>query len=109
MRGRAIVVGAVVVVAVGAYVLLDADQQGREDLWNRITTAFGGEREPEAVPNWGDVAQRIGEFTDEERALREVLAPAVADDAPAPETPVPDEAPAGDAPAADAPAVPPKP
>ena len=45
MRKRTLVVGAVVVVAVGAYVLLDADQQGRADLWNRVTTAFGGEPE----------------------------------------------------------------
>ncbi|MGV8839457.1 MAG: hypothetical protein ACWA6X_04035 [Bauldia sp.] len=82
MRVRALVVTGLVVVAVGAYVLLDADPDGRAELWNRVTTAFGAEQEPEAVPNWGDVAERIGQFTDEERALREVLAPAVPTETP---------------------------
>ncbi|MCW5717044.1 MAG: hypothetical protein KIS68_04335 [Bauldia sp.] len=93
MRTRTVVVGALVVVAVGGFVLLDADREGREELWNRVTTAFGGQQEPETVPNWGDVAERIGQFTDEERALREVLAPAVVTDGPTPETPVADSAP----------------
>jgi hypothetical protein len=94
MRLRMIVVSALVVVAVGTYVILDADPEGRADLWNRVTTAFGGEQEPAVVPNWGDVAQRIGQFTDEERALREVLTPTVAADVPTPETPAPVEPPA---------------
>ena len=109
MRRRTIVVGALVVVAIGGFVLLDADREGREELWNRVTTAFGGEQEPEAVPNWGDVAERIGQFTDEERALREGLTPAVPVEGPQPETPAatpPVEAPAaGDTPVAPAEAV----
>jgi len=106
MRTRTIVVGAVVVVAIGAFVLLDADREGREELWNRVTTAFGGEREPAAVPNWGDVADRIGQFTDEERALRQVLNPAVPVEGPQPEaqavTPAVDAPATGDTPAAPA-------
>jgi hypothetical protein len=99
MRRRTIVVGSLVVVAVGGFVLLDADREGREELWNRVTTAFGGEPEPEAVPNWGDVAERIGQFTDEERALREVLTPAGPGEVPQLETPAPATPPAVEAPA----------
>ncbi|MCC6734718.1 MAG: hypothetical protein IT534_01160 [Bauldia sp.] len=106
MRVRALVVTGLVVVAVGTYVLLDADPEGRAELWNRVTTAFGAEQEPEAVPNWGDVAERIGQFTDEERALREVLTPAAPPETPPAEAPAPTETPAAEpaAPAAGLPA-----
>ena len=56
------------------WVLLDADPAGRADLWARITGVFGQTEEaaPEP-PNWGDVANKAGEFAEAERAVREVL------------------------------------
>jgi len=65
------------VFAVGAvgWLLLDADPEGRQDLVDRITNAFSGEAAP--PPNWGDVATKVGEFTEEERELRAVLNPAL--------------------------------
>ena len=74
-----------VVIGVGVvgWLLLDADPEGRQELVDRITNAFsGGEETP--PPNWGDVATKVGEFTEEERGLREVLNPAFGgDSAPA--------------------------
>ena len=58
-----------------AWLILDADPEGREQLWNEVTGIFDGEED--RAPNWGDVATKVGEFTDEERALREALNPAI--------------------------------
>ena len=77
MRARVILLGTVVVVGAAAFVILDADRAGTQDLWSRVTTVFRGNAEPAPRPNWGDVATQIGQFTDEERALREVLNPAI--------------------------------
>jgi hypothetical protein len=60
-----------------AWILLDADPEGRQELVDRIANAFNGTEEA-PPPNWGDVATKVGEFTDEERALREALNPALA-------------------------------
>lgn len=75
MRRRIVILGTLLVVGAAAFVILDADRAGTEDLWSRVTAIFRGSAEPPPEPNWGDVATRIGEFTDEERALREVLNP----------------------------------
>lgn len=102
MRGRIIILGAALVVGAAAFVILDADRSGTEDLWSRVTAVFRGNAEPAAEPNWGDVATRIGEFTDEERALREVLNPAIegvpAGDSAATPAEAPAAAPSGEAP-----------
>ncbi len=67
-----------VVIGLGAvgWLLLDADPEGRQALLDRLANAFGGAEET-ARPNWGDVATKVGEFTEEERALREALNPAL--------------------------------
>jgi hypothetical protein len=67
-----------VLIGVGAigWLLLDADPEGRRALFDRLADAFGGGEEA-AAPNWGDVATKVGEFTAEERALREALNPAL--------------------------------
>lgn len=75
---RFLILGSVSVVAIVGWLLLDADPEGRQELVDRIGDAFGGdaeEAEP-ATPNWGDVATKVGEFAEEERALRSVLNPA---------------------------------
>ncbi len=64
-----------------AWIILDADPEGRQALFDRIAHAFNGTEEAPA-PNWGDVATKVGEFTDEERALRAVLNPAIDEAAP---------------------------
>jgi hypothetical protein len=73
---RAIAFGVVIVVGVLAWLILDADPEGRQQLWNEVTGIFNGGEEQRA-PNWGDVATKVGEFTNEERALREALNPAI--------------------------------
>jgi hypothetical protein len=67
-----------VVIGIGAvgWLLLDADPEGRQALFDRLADAFGGAEET-TPPNWGDVATKVGEFTEEERALRAVLNPAL--------------------------------
>ena len=70
-------------VATMAWLLLDADPEGRRDLVDRITNAFTDE-EVAPPPNWGDVATKVGEFTEEERALREALNPPLGAAAPTP-------------------------
>jgi hypothetical protein len=66
-----------VAIGIGAvgWLLLDADPEGRQALFDRLADVFGGAEET-AAPNWGDVATKVGEFTEEERALREALNPA---------------------------------
>ena len=66
-----------IVIGVGviAWLLLDADPEGRQELADRIANAFGATEEA-PPPNWGDVATKVGEFTEEERQLRETLNPA---------------------------------
>lgn len=66
-----------------AWIILDADPEGRQELFDRIANAINGTEEAPA-PNWGDVATKVGEFTDEERALRAVLNPAIDEAASAP-------------------------
>jgi len=80
---RFLVIGAVTTVVLVGWLLLDADPDGRQDLVDRIADAFGdgGEAEETAPPNWGDVATKVGEFTEEERALRSVLEPALSEEA----------------------------
>jgi hypothetical protein len=94
---RYVVLTGVFVVAAAAWLLLDADPDGRQELVDRITSAFSAQEEESAPPNWGDVATKVGEFTEEERQLREVLNPALGDglsvEGEAAETPAPDETP----------------
>jgi hypothetical protein len=73
---RAVVFGLLIAVGGLAWLILDADPEGREQLWNEVTGIFNGGAE-ERAPNWGDVATKVGEFTGEERALREALNPAI--------------------------------
>lgn len=88
MKRRGLLLGAVFVIGAAGWIILDADPQGREDLWNRVTGLFDGEDRPAA--NWGDVAAKVGEFAEEERALHERLnqVPPV-ELAPVPPQPVP--------------------
>ena len=79
---RAIILTVVFAVGAVARIILDADPQGRQELLDRIAHAFNGTEEAPS-PNWGDVATKVGEFTDEERALRAVLNPAIDETAPA--------------------------
>ncbi len=73
---RAVVFAIVISVGVVAWLLLDADPEGRAELWARITGVFtGGEATEPEPPNWGDVANKAGEFAEGNRALREVLNP----------------------------------
>lgn len=72
---RAVVLGLVLAVGGLAWLILDADPEGRQQLWNEVTGLFDGEED--RAPNWGDVATKVGEFTEEERALREALNPAI--------------------------------
>jgi hypothetical protein len=67
--------------AIGAtgWILLDADPGGRQELVDRIANAFGADTAEPPPPNWGDVATAVGEFTDADRELREVLNPALGD------------------------------
>lgn len=94
---RYVILTAAFVVAATAWVLLDADPDGRQELVDRITNAFSTPEEDPAPPNWGDVATKVGEFTEEERQLREVLNPALGEEVPADgemaETPAADGAP----------------
>ncbi|MCW5695158.1 MAG: hypothetical protein KIS96_00340 [Bauldia sp.] len=75
---RTIGLSLLIVVVIGGWLIIDADSRARDEIarvWNDLTAFLsGGERE---VPNWGDVAAKVGEFADEERALREVLDPAL--------------------------------
>lgn len=84
---RFLVLGAVFIVAAMAWLLLDADPDGRRELVDRITNAFSSPEEEPPAPNWGDVATKVGEFTEEERALREALNPAFGASLPAEESP----------------------
>ena len=84
---RYLVLGAVFVVAVMGWLILDADPEGRQDLVDRISNAFSDPDEAPAAPNWGDVATKVGEFTEEERSLRDVLDPAFGEEIPADEIP----------------------
>jgi hypothetical protein len=72
---RAVVFGLLIVAGALAWLILDADPEGREQLWNEVTGIFGAEED--RAPNWGDVATKVGEFTEEERALRQALNPAI--------------------------------
>ena len=72
---RAVVLALLIAVGGLAWLILDADPEGREQLWNEVTGLFDGEED--RAPNWGDVATKVGEFTNEERALREALNPAI--------------------------------
>jgi hypothetical protein len=72
---RTVVLGLLIAVGGLGWLILDADPEGREQLWNEVTGIFDGEED--RAPNWGDVATKVGEFTAEERALREALTPAI--------------------------------
>jgi hypothetical protein len=72
---RAVVLALLLAVGGLAWLILDADPEGRQQLWNEVTNLFDGEED--RAPNWGDVATKVGEFTNEERALREALNPAI--------------------------------
>ena len=74
---RGLVLAAVLVVGALAWVLLDADPDGRQELVDRLANAFGADTEEAPPPNWGDVATKVGEFTEADRELREVLNPAL--------------------------------
>jgi hypothetical protein len=78
---RFLILTLVFIVGAVGWVLLDADPEGRQELVDRITDAFSGNNDP--PPNWGDVATKVGEFTEGERELRDVLNPAMATE-PAP-------------------------
>lgn len=78
MRRRAIVLGVAFAVGAVGWIILDADPEGRQALVDRLANAFGGGPEETAPPNWGDVATKVGEFTEADRELREVLNPALA-------------------------------
>lgn len=100
---RTLFLGVLIVVVVGGWLFIDADSRARDDIariWDDFTTFItGGE---DAVPNWGDVAAKVGDFADEERALREVLDPALAEAEPDAEEklmPQPEETPEPEAPA----------
>lgn len=103
---RFLVLAVVFIVAASAWLILDADPDGRQELVDRITNAFGGEEEAEPVaPNWGDVATKVGEFAEEERALREVLNPAFGGETPEGDVPPAEDADNAAADGADAEAV----
>lgn len=75
MRRRSLVLAGAFAVGAVAWLIIDADSSTRDDVagvWNRFTAFLGGEDDP---PNWGDVAERVGTFADEERELREALDP----------------------------------
>jgi hypothetical protein len=76
---RTLGIGILLVVVIGGWLIIDADSRARDEIariWDDFTTFLSGG--DDAVPNWGDVASKVGEFADEERALREVLDPALA-------------------------------
>ncbi len=85
MMRRALVLTVAFTIGAVAWVILDADPQGRQALVDRIASVFNGNEEA-PPPNWGDVATKVGEFTDEERALRGVLNPALGTGADEPPT-----------------------
>ncbi len=63
------------------WVALDRDSGARERLaavWDDVRGMFGADTAPAPGPNWGDVAERVGDFAKEEKGLREVLRPAAA-------------------------------
>lgn len=60
-------------------------------LWTEVSARFNGGGAGGGGANWGDVAAKIGEFANEERDLRRVIAPPPA---PAAEAAPPAAAPA---------------
>jgi hypothetical protein len=56
---RAIVITVILGLGIVGWVILDADPDGRAELWDEVTGWFGGNDEP--APNWGDVAVKVGE------------------------------------------------
>lgn len=65
-----------VIAALAAWLSLDGSSAARQrlaDLWHQTTLLFGADAAPKRGANWGDVAAKIGEFTAEERGLRQVL------------------------------------
>ena len=75
---RFFVLAIVFAVGAAAWLLLDADPDGRQALVDRLADAVGMGEEETPPPNWGDVATKVGEFTEADRELREVLNPALA-------------------------------
>lgn len=103
---RKILVFVAAIAAVAAWLSFDRESAARQQLsrlWSGVQSMFAGEPEKPETFNWGDVAEKVGEFTREERGLREVLRPGGERETPE-ATPASVEAPTAAAPAADAPA-----
>jgi hypothetical protein len=88
---RKVLLFVAVVAAVAAWLSFDRESSARQrlgELWAGVQSMFAGEPGKADSYNWGDVAEKVGEFAREERGLREVLGPGrESEPAPAAEAP----------------------
>ena len=74
-------------VILGGWAAIESSPTARSragEFWDATVGLFnGGEPPASARPNWGDVAAKVGEFAQEERDLRRVIAPQQPAPAPA--------------------------